>query len=507
MDLALNTRHLIGPTRATKSVESVAIEYHLLSRRELYDKSIITPDRYSSDAARWVIRGGKKFYSVTVVSRPYYNLPQELCLSFDCFQQELKTKVGDIQGTEFFLPLEQVAFEFSVLLSVFAREPLILIGLRREGDMPVVDRPHKIYPSKTQELSTPIPFGINSPEFCGIVSGLAHASDELIQAIIGAAKFYHAGLSLISFDPTIAYVSFVSAIECLSGYQYRDRVFDFNGITKFNKARDILVRLNRIEEAKADVSQLKQELVRIEYFVRQKFVLFLSENITDEFWEIPDELHPYKFDYFKITQDKFEQYLRDIYDRRSKYIHGGLPFPNYVELGLREMVPAPIFTQLLQLQQKKRFIPPLTWFERLCHSTIIQYMRQTLTPDFVFEESSRLEEKSRFLNLISELPENVQESLKKLVYWTARFLGAALINPHAPNIEWADSSETIATLKQKGIISGEGVDLQGSSWLKDREMGEIVGEFVFGVAQNPFRGNEILLPKNWGFLKKSEVRE
>ena len=86
------------------------------------------------------------------------------------------------------------------------------------------------------------------------------------------------------------------------------------------------------------------------------------------------------------------------------------------------------------------------------------------------------------------------------MYWTARFLGAAVINPHAPNIEWADSPETVVILKETDIIAGEGDGSTGSSWLKDREIGETVGEFVFGVAKNPFRGNELLLPKNWDQL-------
>src|SRR5690349_3059577 len=92
--LASNTRHFPWLAPSPESVESVAIEYHLLSWRELYDKSILTADRYSSGAARWVIRGQKHFYTVEVVSRPYYSLPQELCLSFDCYAQVTEKESG-----------------------------------------------------------------------------------------------------------------------------------------------------------------------------------------------------------------------------------------------------------------------------------------------------------------------------------------------------------------------------------------------------------------------------
>ncbi len=497
MGLASNTRRLLERAPIADSAESTHVEYHLLSWRELYDKSIITADRYSSGAARWVIRGGKEFYTVTVVSRPYYSLPQELCLSFDCFMQEVETTGGGASVKQNWLPIEQVALEFSVLLSVFAREPLVPLGLRREGGQPIVEVPHKIYPPRVDRASAPIPFGINSPEFVSVLSGLAQASGDLVQAIVGAAKFYHAGLSLIGFDPSVAYVSLVSAIECLSGYHYKDRKFDFDAVPKFEKVRGILERFSEAGEAQDNVVQLKEELIRSEHFLRQKIVLFLTEHVTKEFWEAPDELYQYSTVFPEITRDNFDLCLREIYDARSIYLHGGLPYPDYVDFGLRQKSPAHVFTQLMELKGKQRFIPPLAWFERLSHVAIVQFMRRSLAPDITKAESSRLAEKEHLLMVISGLPGNVQDSLRKLVYWTARFLGVAVINPHAPNSEWADSPETVAILKTAKIIGGEGDGLQGSSWLKDREIGEIAGEFVFGAARNPFRGNELLLPKNW----------
>jgi hypothetical protein len=52
------------------------------------------------------------------------------------------------------------------------------------------------------------------------------------------------------------------------------------------------------------------------------------------------------------------------------------------------------------------------------------------------------------------------------------------------------------------LIGGEGEGLEGSSWLLNREVGETVGEFTFGPTDNPFRGNELLLPKNWNQLSQ-----
>lgn len=503
MDLSSNTRHLLGLIQPAESIKSIPIEYHLLSWRELYDKSIITTDRYSSHAAQWVIQGEKQFYRVTVVSRPYYTLPQELCLSFDCFMQEIEATGPGGHVREEWLPYEQVALEFSILLSVFAREPVVLLGLRREGDRPIVDKPHKIYPLKVDRASTPTPFGINSSEFVAVITGLAQASTDLAQAIIGAAKFYHAGLSLIGFDPSVVYMSFVSAIECLSGYQYKKREFDFDTVPKFERATTILARINELAGTDTAVAELKQELIRSEHFLRQKFVLFLAEYVPNDFWDVPDELHRHGNVFPPITRDNFERCLREIYDARSTYLHGGLPYPEYVDFGLRQKSPV-LLSQLMELKGKLKFIPPLAWFERLTHLTIVEYMRRSLAPDIVQTESFRIARKDRLLEVLSELPANVQDSLRRLVHWTARFLGFAMINPHAPNSEWADTQETVAALKEIGVVEGDGDGLEGSSWLKNRDIGEIAGEFVFGVAKNPFRGNELLLPNNWEKLQEQK---
>ena len=50
------------------------------------------------------------------------------------------------------------------------------------------------------------------------------------------------------------------------------------------------------------------------------------------------------------------------------------------------------------------------------------------------------------------------------------------------------------------MIGRDGDGLEGHAWLKHREVGEAVGEFFFGAEKNPFRGNEVLLPKNWDDL-------
>jgi hypothetical protein len=99
----------------------------------LYDKRFITADRYSSGTAEWVLYGDRHFYTLSVISRPFYALPQELCLAFDCFTTTKTFGRGASTGP----PFDEVAVEFAALLSVLAREALVPLGPRRIGDKPI----------------------------------------------------------------------------------------------------------------------------------------------------------------------------------------------------------------------------------------------------------------------------------------------------------------------------------------------------------------------------------
>ena len=57
------------------------------------------------------------------------------------------------------------------------------------------------------------------------------------QAVLAALKFYQTGISLIAYDPSIAFTSLVSAIECLAGYEYYERQYEFKNC-KSSKRRN-----------------------------------------------------------------------------------------------------------------------------------------------------------------------------------------------------------------------------------------------------------------------------
>jgi hypothetical protein len=204
--LASNTRNLLLGNIESRRPTTRA-EYHFLSGRELYDKNIITADRYSSGAAAWALHFEEDFYRVAVISRPFRQLPQILCLSFEGGQDE---------------SLEAIAIEFLSLLSVFAREPLMPLGIRRLGNDPISLGPeYRPLTRQIREVRRP-PMALDSQAIQTILKGIAESESGDINAALAACKFYQAALSFMEFDRSMAYVSFVSAIECLAGRYYQN---------------------------------------------------------------------------------------------------------------------------------------------------------------------------------------------------------------------------------------------------------------------------------------------
>jgi hypothetical protein len=66
----------------------------------------------------------------------------------------------------------------------------------------------------------------------------------------------------------------------------------------------------------------------------------------------------------------------------------------------------------------------------------------------------------------------------------------------APNREWALDEASIQDLRSAGLVDGDSQSMDGKSWIKDRETGEIIGEFFFGADKNPLKGNTILHPRS-----------
>ncbi len=482
MSLAWNTKRLMEASAGQK------VEYHLLSGRRLRDGAIVSVDPDHSSAGEWVVRDGS--YAVSVLTRPTYTLPQQLCLSFTCH-----TRKVEVSGFSSYGPsVDEVAFDFAVLLSLFARHPVALLGVRRLDDRPVIFNYYYDLPRPPPPMQRPPDCAIKTEEMNAIIDGIGRSEDDKrIDAAFAAMRLYYSAISSAHFDPSGAYAALVAALETLAAHHYSGRSFSFPELTKFDFIRPILGKLRSLPNASALVDELEQKLAENEPSVARKLRMFVPEFLPDEFWTSTDELRQGVSPLEQIRKGELNKRLNAVYRARSGRSHAGLSFPAHLEFGTSDRVPLRVVAALLD-KDADRTVPSFGWFERMTQMVITEHLRRSFAPSVVAQRSGRSEEKARLLGVIGALDPAAKESLQRLAGWTARLLNFTLINPMAPNCEWADGPASVQSLKDLGIIGTSGNATSGTSWLKNRDVGEAVGDFFYGAMTNPFRDNEILLP-------------
>ena len=298
------------------------------------------------------------------------------------------------------------------------------------------------------------------------------------------------------YDTSTAYFLLVSAIECLSGHHLKDKTFDFDGVEKFKKVGTVIERISPSISDSSLIESLKCEMLSAEHFVWQKFRDFIEDFLPDEFWQRKDDLHPDGLDALMsaINKATLRRFLRETYDARSAFAHSGKPFPAHVEIGISHRVSVKAMFEGMDLVDKSRFVPVFVWFERLTHFVLREYLFRIIAPELAVKRARRAEEKSRLLEVIKGLSPAARESLERLTKWTAKFVGYAIIGPMAPNREWAVDEASIQSLLSAGLIDGASQSLEGTSWIKNREIGDAIGEFFYGADQNLLRDSTILPP-------------
>jgi len=149
--------------------------------------------------------------------------------------------------------------------------------------------------------------------------------------------------------------------------------------------------------------------------------------------------------------------------------------------------------QALQLPEAKRFVPPFIWFERLTHCVIVEFLHIVIAPDLDKERQKREATKCSIIAAIAQLSAAGKTSLKRLADWTLKFDGLSLIGPHANDTDWATDAVAANELLDSGLVARD--TASGTSWIKDRLVGDAIGEHFYGFEDNPFRDCTILPPE------------
>ena len=124
----------------------------------------------------------------------------------------------------------------------------------------------------------------------------------------------------------------MSAIECLAGYHYKDLKFPFDSVEKFRGVRPVLDD-HKLPSASALVNEVKEKLNGSEHFLFQKFKAFITDHLSEEFWDGHQMTCIRMIPYFRqLSGEDLAWCLRRVYDARSGYLHVYGMYPRYINL-------------------------------------------------------------------------------------------------------------------------------------------------------------------------------
>ena len=163
---------------------------------------------------------------------------------------------------------------------------------------------------------------LNLVEFARIQPLLIDGGLDLkfIRTLQSAGKFYLKALQNAEDDPEIAYLHLVTAGEILANSMSidKDLLLDERIKTVLKKIKDSMDEGNKI------ANELKNRMWQI----KRRFVETILEFVDDEFFT-HTEAHE---QFMGLASETFRETIAAAYDLRSRYVHTGVPFGQWISL-------------------------------------------------------------------------------------------------------------------------------------------------------------------------------
>jgi hypothetical protein len=207
---------------------------------------------------------------------------------------------------------------------------------------------------------TPPALGVDSAALESAFMALSRS--PYATGILQAARAYSSALQLILSRPELAYQLLISSAEALANTLFAD----------FSPGREDMIERKRGVAAKAALFGLSTEMAeelaieacKDDHWALRKFKKFFAEFRSEEAWG-RDEVFPLA-EGWEPKKEDFSKVLGAIYNARSKHLHEGKEFPEWITRGATVAVPASFH----MLPKASDYVPPVTWFERLVSCTL-----------------------------------------------------------------------------------------------------------------------------------------
>ncbi|GAB4184369.1 MAG: hypothetical protein Fur006_21920 [Coleofasciculaceae cyanobacterium] len=180
--------------------------------------------------------------------------------------------------------------------------------------------PDRYYPVYSSFSRKDVNVNLELKECGSIVNFTIHGKDKkLFNYFFNADSFYLSSIKSIRFDLDKAYLDLITCGEILSSfYNYPEEEL----YSHDQKLEQILKRLVSYNVPDEDVSFIKNRL----YQVKRKFVLTLNNLINESFFKNTES----RVENARFTKENFEKNIKAAYDLRSRYVHVGFEFKDWL---------------------------------------------------------------------------------------------------------------------------------------------------------------------------------
>jgi len=274
------------------------------------------------------------------------------------------------RGQEYYIP-GGIQNEIVILMTLFSRSHFVLSRMLKLGNILLMNKyADEEDVAKGDMDGKVLALGDFKPYF-DMLEGLRKTEEDKslrrLEPFMLAARFYHLGFSLIGKDETLAYISFVSAVESLL------HDYNINSITleDWNEQAARLIKESTPDDKYQEIQKvILANLPRI----KQRFIACIKEHLTERFWSDPTRPKGNSNRFNDVSE--IEKYLGRIYDARSGTLHAGKPFPPSVE---NLNIERPMGTGIIignKVWEEKELIPPVRAFERIVHHVLLEYLKR-----------------------------------------------------------------------------------------------------------------------------------
>jgi hypothetical protein len=393
--------YLLSYLRGLENTEAqpfeLIIEFRLACSGEFYNRAQMSHTWRSFEMARLLLQRPFELY---VVSQPFNSFPQELCLRFGVHYEWDHQPGGGSVGTV--PPYHDLVEDVCAVLTLLSRRLVVSVlevritSTRRGGYAMWADSFNYDHPSPIVGLGglhgmtlrtsryeitggggtfvehTPPPLGIDSDTLQKAFISLAQSN--YASAILEAARAYSSAFQLMLDRPELAYQLLISSVETLANAVFRD--YCPTQQEMIDHKRGIRVKAKEFGLSDQQADALAVEACKSEHWAGRKFRKFFAAYPPMDISE-PDEVFPVADGWMPGHED-FEKVLKAIYEARSKHLHEGKPFPEWIARDATIAVPASSYALPAKASE---YVPPVTWFERVVSSAVKRFLASERNPN------------------------------------------------------------------------------------------------------------------------------